>query len=181
MYFPRNWEFGSALSKLRNFRGGRGVWTPPSVRHCLSHHLSYMFKGIVTLLIACTLTILPDLSKSNSSSLSSSQLALLGPNIFMLCSWTHKEEILLYCKCQPYSHSTVKYNYCTVIKYSSLWSKSGWFHTFQRKVVPSFGRLGGSSCLYMLLLPLIITATSTILDAWRCVIKSHLEYKYSCD
>ena len=22
MYFPRNWEFGSALSKLRNFRGG---------------------------------------------------------------------------------------------------------------------------------------------------------------
>jgi hypothetical protein len=24
MYFPRNWEFGSALSKLRNF-GGRGV------------------------------------------------------------------------------------------------------------------------------------------------------------
>jgi hypothetical protein len=25
-YFPRNWEFGSALSKLRNFVGG--VWTP---------------------------------------------------------------------------------------------------------------------------------------------------------
>jgi hypothetical protein len=22
MYFPRNWEFGSALLKLRNFRGG---------------------------------------------------------------------------------------------------------------------------------------------------------------
>jgi hypothetical protein len=22
IYFPRNWEFGSALSKLRNFRGG---------------------------------------------------------------------------------------------------------------------------------------------------------------
>ena len=22
MYFPRNWEFGSALSKLRNFEGG---------------------------------------------------------------------------------------------------------------------------------------------------------------
>jgi hypothetical protein len=32
MYFPRNWEVGSALSKLRNF-GGRGAWTPPSVRH----------------------------------------------------------------------------------------------------------------------------------------------------
>jgi hypothetical protein len=27
MYFPRNWEFGSALSKLRNNFGG-GVWTP---------------------------------------------------------------------------------------------------------------------------------------------------------
>jgi hypothetical protein len=26
MYFPRNWEFGSALSKLQNFGG---VWTPP--------------------------------------------------------------------------------------------------------------------------------------------------------
>jgi hypothetical protein len=24
MYFPRNWEFGSALSKLRNFGGGGG-------------------------------------------------------------------------------------------------------------------------------------------------------------
>jgi hypothetical protein len=22
MYFPRNWEFGSALAKLRNFGGG---------------------------------------------------------------------------------------------------------------------------------------------------------------
>jgi hypothetical protein len=35
MYFPRNWEFDSALSKLRNFWGW-GVWTPiplPSVRH----------------------------------------------------------------------------------------------------------------------------------------------------
>jgi hypothetical protein len=28
MYFPQNWEFGSALSKLRNF-GGRGFATPP--------------------------------------------------------------------------------------------------------------------------------------------------------
>jgi hypothetical protein len=36
MYFPRNWEFGSALSKLRNNFGG--VWTPkpppPRVRQC---------------------------------------------------------------------------------------------------------------------------------------------------
>jgi hypothetical protein len=29
MYFPRNWEFGSALSKLRN-SGGGGGWTPNS-------------------------------------------------------------------------------------------------------------------------------------------------------
>ena len=32
MYFPRNWEFGSALSKLRNFGGGGGFehpQTPP--------------------------------------------------------------------------------------------------------------------------------------------------------
>jgi hypothetical protein len=35
MYFPRNWEFGSTLSKLWNFGGG-GVEPskPPSVRHC---------------------------------------------------------------------------------------------------------------------------------------------------
>jgi hypothetical protein len=34
MYFPWNWEFGSALSKLQNFGGG-GVEPPnaPSVRH----------------------------------------------------------------------------------------------------------------------------------------------------
>jgi hypothetical protein len=28
LYFPRNWEFGSALSKFRNF-GGRGVFESP--------------------------------------------------------------------------------------------------------------------------------------------------------
>ena len=34
MYFPRNWEFGSALSKLRNFGwGGLNTPNPPSVRH----------------------------------------------------------------------------------------------------------------------------------------------------
>jgi hypothetical protein len=32
MYIPRNFEFGSALSKLRNFGGG-GVNPPPSARH----------------------------------------------------------------------------------------------------------------------------------------------------
>jgi hypothetical protein len=31
MYFPRNWEFGSALSKLRNFRRGRGLPPTPSI------------------------------------------------------------------------------------------------------------------------------------------------------
>jgi hypothetical protein len=30
MYFPRNWEFGSALSKLLNFGGGEGVFEPPN-------------------------------------------------------------------------------------------------------------------------------------------------------
>jgi hypothetical protein len=38
MYIPRNWEFGSALAKLRTFGGGGGVENPqtqkaPSVRH----------------------------------------------------------------------------------------------------------------------------------------------------
>jgi hypothetical protein len=28
VYFPRNWEFGSTLSKIRNFAGG-GVFEPP--------------------------------------------------------------------------------------------------------------------------------------------------------
>jgi hypothetical protein len=32
MYFPRNWEFGLALSKLRNFRE-LITPNPPSVRH----------------------------------------------------------------------------------------------------------------------------------------------------
>jgi hypothetical protein len=35
MYFPQNWEFGSALSKLQNFGGGGLTHTPsPKVRHC---------------------------------------------------------------------------------------------------------------------------------------------------
>jgi hypothetical protein len=37
MYFPRNWEFGSALSKLRNFgKGGLNTPNTPSARHCTS-------------------------------------------------------------------------------------------------------------------------------------------------
>jgi hypothetical protein len=31
MCFPRNWEFGSALSKFRNFGGGGVVWTPQTL------------------------------------------------------------------------------------------------------------------------------------------------------
>jgi hypothetical protein len=44
MYFSRNWEFVSALSKFRNF----GVWgfetpnPPPSVRHCIWRRLEYL-------------------------------------------------------------------------------------------------------------------------------------------
>jgi hypothetical protein len=41
MYFPRNWEFGSALSKLWNFGGGG--WTPqttPSVHHWLQSSIA---------------------------------------------------------------------------------------------------------------------------------------------
>jgi hypothetical protein len=41
MYFPRNWEFGSALSKHRNFGGGGRGWnaqTTPSVRYWSSHN-----------------------------------------------------------------------------------------------------------------------------------------------
>jgi hypothetical protein len=35
MYIQRNWEFGSALSKLRNFGGPGGlIPNPLSVRHC---------------------------------------------------------------------------------------------------------------------------------------------------
>jgi hypothetical protein len=34
MYFPWNWEIGSALSNLQNFWGGV-VLNPPSVRHCI--------------------------------------------------------------------------------------------------------------------------------------------------
>jgi hypothetical protein len=42
MYIPRNWEFGSALEKLRNFGGGEGVepqTSPPSVRPYVSESL----------------------------------------------------------------------------------------------------------------------------------------------
>jgi hypothetical protein len=38
MYFPRNWEFGSALSKLRNFGGGGG-WIPQiPLRYATAHN-----------------------------------------------------------------------------------------------------------------------------------------------
>jgi hypothetical protein len=35
MYFPRTWEFGSALSKLRDFKGG--VFEPPTLSTPLVH------------------------------------------------------------------------------------------------------------------------------------------------
>jgi len=51
MYFPRKWEFGSALSKPRNF-GGVGGWTTPPryatgfrVISCCNHNS--LLPGIV--------------------------------------------------------------------------------------------------------------------------------------
>jgi hypothetical protein len=40
MYFTQNWEFGSALSKLRNF-GGFEPPNPPSVRHWCLMNIPY--------------------------------------------------------------------------------------------------------------------------------------------
>ena len=40
MYFPWNWEFGSALSKLRNFGGGLNTPNPPLGMPLLLTHLS---------------------------------------------------------------------------------------------------------------------------------------------
>jgi hypothetical protein len=46
MYFPRNWEFGSALSKLRNSFGGGagGVWTPQT--HPLGTPVHYTVTAV---------------------------------------------------------------------------------------------------------------------------------------
>ena len=50
MYFPRNWEFGSALSKLRNFGGGfehPKQPPPPLVCHCsASSHAWLQWTGL---------------------------------------------------------------------------------------------------------------------------------------
>ena len=45
MYFPWNWEFGSALSKLRNFGGGfeHTNLPPPLVRHC---HIIHQYQEL---------------------------------------------------------------------------------------------------------------------------------------
>jgi hypothetical protein len=63
MYLPQNWELGSALSKLRNFRRGFELPKPPlSVHHCDTVWLyGYMaqftncshFTCLVTFLSSC--------------------------------------------------------------------------------------------------------------------------------
>jgi hypothetical protein len=57
MYNSRNWKFGSALAKLRNF-GGLGGWTPqtlPSVCHCLQcPREQRVTKGYTCVLCAST-------------------------------------------------------------------------------------------------------------------------------
>jgi hypothetical protein len=60
MYFPRNWEFGSALSKLGNFGGGLGLnpRNPPSryvtvENRSIYPFLSYSFcKQILVIVVA---------------------------------------------------------------------------------------------------------------------------------
>jgi hypothetical protein len=53
MYFPRNWEFGSALSKLRNFGGGGGGYNPPQtpLGTPLSHAKQGKSKSIASLFL----------------------------------------------------------------------------------------------------------------------------------
>jgi hypothetical protein len=48
MYFPRDWEIGSALSKLRNFWGEGAGLSPPN--HPLGTPLKqrYLFYKIIT-------------------------------------------------------------------------------------------------------------------------------------
>jgi hypothetical protein len=54
MYFPRNWEFDSALSKLRNFREGfEHPKSLPSLRHWVDGQECYIagYLGkVITLL-----------------------------------------------------------------------------------------------------------------------------------
>jgi hypothetical protein len=47
MYFTRNWEFGLALSKLRNFGGGglNPLGTPLAVDCCNTTFSSYEIRG----------------------------------------------------------------------------------------------------------------------------------------
>jgi hypothetical protein len=55
MYFPHNWEFGSALSKLQNFGGG-GVKPPnPSLsRYATGKEHSFLhLQGSCTLFVNC--------------------------------------------------------------------------------------------------------------------------------
>jgi hypothetical protein len=52
MYFPRNWEFGSALSKLRIFGGG-GLYPPNPPRYanaCMNTNEDYICRNPVSVL-----------------------------------------------------------------------------------------------------------------------------------
>jgi hypothetical protein len=50
IHFPRNWEFGSALSKLRNFLGRGGLkHPPPLVLRCIWRYKTWATDSIVKL------------------------------------------------------------------------------------------------------------------------------------
>jgi hypothetical protein len=51
MYFPRNWEFGSALSKLRNFGGFEPPQTPFGTPLVVTLHVFRSFEHNYTMLL----------------------------------------------------------------------------------------------------------------------------------
>jgi hypothetical protein len=49
MYIPRNWEFGSALAKLRNFVGG---FEPPPTSRPFGLDVGFLCGGVLLFLLA---------------------------------------------------------------------------------------------------------------------------------
>ena len=69
MYFPRNWEFGSVLSKLRHFGGEGGLNPPPNPssryatgttnQHPFTHRVSFVYlRQCKSYNLSCKVTFL---------------------------------------------------------------------------------------------------------------------------
>jgi hypothetical protein len=85
MYFPRNWEFSSALSKLRNNGGGGGL-NPSDFRNPYSNFLEVSCEPYIITVNPNAVLCFPTIKNNNMAEAQSFEARVTLVPVYSYCS-----------------------------------------------------------------------------------------------